>query len=139
MRLGLVDPVGSIGEGNRLPSLAIWETATGCPAEFASTNLLDSGLINSGLRGVPVGTWANALRANGLKPFFRVRKPPLVTAPLYRSRRVIWLREGAFTISARLSRALCASVCRCAMPFRYGQRSHNTHISKFMVQRSQPT
>src|SRR5215475_13823868 len=54
MRLGLVDPVRSVGDGNRLPSLAIWETATGCPVEFASTNLL-----NSGLRGVPVGTWAS--------------------------------------------------------------------------------
>ena len=29
-----------------------------------------------------------------------------------RSRRVIWPRESAFTISARLPRALCALVCR---------------------------
>ena len=77
MRLGPVDPVRSIGDGNRLPSSAIWETATGCPAEFAGTKLL-----NSGLRGVLVGTWANALRANGLKPFFRARKPPVVKAPI---------------------------------------------------------
>jgi len=89
--------------------LTIWETATRCAAEFASTNLL-----NSGLRGVPVGTWANPLRANGLKPFFRARKPPVVKAPMH--------------VILPLSRALHFPVA--ATP-RYGQRSHNTHISNF--------
>ncbi len=42
------------------------------------------------LRGVPVGTAAKALRANGLRPFFRASAPVAVKMPhLTRSRRVI--------------------------------------------------
>jgi hypothetical protein len=45
----------------------------------------------SGLRGVPVGTAANALWANGLSPFFKASAPVAVNIPhLKRSRRVIW-------------------------------------------------
>lgn len=45
---------------------------------------------NSGLRGVPVGTAAKALRAKGLRPFFQARAPPTVKiSHLKGSRRVI--------------------------------------------------
>src|SRR5215510_8452494 len=37
--------------------------------------------VPNGLRGVPVGTAANALRANGLRPFFQARNPPAVKSP----------------------------------------------------------
>ena len=36
---------------------------------------------NSGLRGVPVGTAAKALRANGLRPFFKASAPDAVKIP----------------------------------------------------------
>src|SRR5262245_13787593 len=68
---------------------------------------------NNGLRGVPVGIAPKALRANGLSPFFHAKNPPAVKRPhLYRSRRVICPCERALTISARLLRAFCASLCR---------------------------
>src|SRR5215510_10914463 len=69
---------------------------------------------NRGLRGVPVGTLsAKALGASGLKPFLHTNMPPLVMMPhLMRSRRVIWPSDRARWISLRLSRALCASLCR---------------------------
>ena len=71
---------------------------------------------NNGLRGVPVGIWlplweAKALGANGLKPFLHTSNPLVVKIPhRKRSRLVIWPMESALTISARLSRALCASL-----------------------------
>src|SRR5262245_9892588 len=68
---------------------------------------------NKGLRGAPVGTCAKALVANGLKPFFKASRPLAVKIPhLYRSRRVITPWDSALTISARLSRARCASLMR---------------------------
>src|SRR5262245_2851045 len=68
--------------------------------------------VPSGLRGVPVGTSAKALRANGLSPFFRASAPVAVKMPhLTRSRRVICPEARAFLISVRLSRARCASRC----------------------------
>src|SRR5215510_3370855 len=74
---------------------------------------------NSGLGGVPVGTpSAKALGASGLKPFLHTRMPPLVMMPhLMRSRRLIWPRERARWISARLSRALWASLSRMREDF----------------------
>ena len=41
---------------------------------------------NSGLRGVPVGTAAKALRANGLRPFFRRSAPVAVKMPHLKDR-----------------------------------------------------
>jgi len=67
---------------------------------------------NIGLRGVPVGTWlsAKALGAKGESPCFSASAPVTVKRPhRWRSRRVIWSRDSALTISARLSRARCAS------------------------------
>ena len=69
---------------------------------------------NSGLRGVPVGTSAKALRANGLSPFLnasssagREDAPPEEVAP-----GDLAYRSALLTISARLSRAFWASLCR---------------------------
>src|SRR5262245_16462619 len=68
---------------------------------------------NKGLRGAPVGTCAKALVANGLKPFFKANRPLAVKIPhLYRSRRVISPWDSALMISARFSRARCASLMR---------------------------
>ena len=56
---------------------------------------------------------AKALRRNGLSPFLHASTPLLVKRPhRKRSRRVIWPCERAFTISARLSLAFCASLIR---------------------------
>ena len=46
---------------------------------------------NSGLRGAPVGTAANALLANGLRPCLSASPPTVVNTPhLKRSRRLTW-------------------------------------------------
>src|SRR5262245_4286227 len=66
-----------------------------------------------GLRGAPVGTAANALRANGLSPFLQTNNPLAEKTPQrMRSRREISPTERALTIWARLSRAFCASAIR---------------------------
>jgi hypothetical protein len=77
----------------------------------------DNGVApNSGLGGTPVGISlppAYALLAKGLKPFLASSNPVDVKIPhLNRSRLVIWPWESALTISARLSRAFCASLRR---------------------------
>jgi len=42
---------------------------------------LNFAALNKGLRGVPVGIAAKALRANGLSPFFKASAPVTVKIP----------------------------------------------------------
>src|SRR5262245_28435393 len=79
-------------------------------------------MARSGLRGVPVGTAAKALRANGERPFLHKSRPPAEKIPQRRrSRRLICPWDRALTISARLALARAAFAGRRAdaVPVRY--------------------
>ena len=71
---GRVLPGGTIGTG-----VCSWSRGRG---------VVNFSAPKRGLRGVPVGISAKALRANGLRPFLHTSNPPAVKAPhLMRSRR----------------------------------------------------
>ena len=108
MALGWPEPAG-----NTAWSLAVLVSGIGVCSCSRGMRWLNLAAPNSLLRGVPVGTSAKALRANGLSPFLQASNPVVVRIPhLKRSRLVIWPSDSALTISARLSRAFWASLCR---------------------------
>src|SRR5258706_12394147 len=95
------------------PARGVGVSGTGSRGRSRFMGWLNFWVPNSGVLGTPVLSAAKELRAKGLNPFLATTTPPAVKIPhLMRSRFVISPWESAFTISARLFRASCASFWR---------------------------